>query len=41
MIYFRVTKMLRDYKDDTSEKFEYGTMLRTENKINICKRQLI
>lgn len=40
MIYFRVTKMLRDYKDDTSEKFEYGTMLRTENKINICKKAI-
>lgn len=40
MIYFRVTKMLRDYKDDTSEKFEYGTMLRTEDKINICKKAI-
>lgn len=40
MIYFRVTKMLRDYKDDTSEKFEYGTGLGTENKINICKKAI-
>lgn len=37
MIYFRVIKMLRDYRDDSSEKFEYGTILKDENKINICK----
>ncbi len=40
MVYFRVTKMLRDYKDETSEKFEYGTILRNENKIEICKKAI-
>lgn len=40
MVYFRVTKMLRDYKDETSKKFEYGTILKNENRIEICKKAI-